>query len=147
MYRRPKYYLKHEVLLPISFHDTDAMKVVWHGNYIKYFELARESLFNSFQFSYDRMKEYVFAMPITECCCKYRKPLSVTDKFAKVICMLCEYDVKFEICYEVYAKDSDTLCAYGKTQQVIINATNGELFYETPEVLVKAIERYKNEHQ
>ena len=44
MYRRPKYRFKTESVFKISFHDTDAMGAVWHGNYIKFFELAREDM-------------------------------------------------------------------------------------------------------
>ncbi len=28
----------------LPFHDLDPMRVVWHGNYMKYFEIARDGL-------------------------------------------------------------------------------------------------------
>ena len=28
----------------IPFHDNDPMGIVWHGNYFKYFEMARDAL-------------------------------------------------------------------------------------------------------
>lgn len=30
-----------DVDLTIPFHDVDVMGVVWHGNYFRYFEIAR----------------------------------------------------------------------------------------------------------
>ncbi len=38
-----------DVELTIPFHDVDAMGVVWHGNYFRYFEIAREKLLGTFQ--------------------------------------------------------------------------------------------------
>ena len=35
-----------EVELTIPFHDVDMMGVAWHGNYFRYFEVAREALLN-----------------------------------------------------------------------------------------------------
>ena len=92
MYRRPKFILSHEAVFPISFHDTDAMGVVWHGNYIKFFELARETFLEEIKYGYQVMKEEGIAYPITECTCKYRKYLRVTDKVLRVVTLLCEYE-------------------------------------------------------
>ncbi len=147
MYRKPEYILRHETFIPISFHDTDAMRIVWHGNYIKYFEIARETMFNDFEFGYDMMKKHIFAMPIIECACKYRKPLKVTDKIVKVVSMLTQCEGKIEIHYEVYAFGSDELCAYGHTAQVMINARTNELLYATPDALLDAIYKYKKANE
>ena len=35
----------HEIRLSVPFHDLDPMDVVWHGNYLKYFDMARFALF------------------------------------------------------------------------------------------------------
>ena len=101
MYRRPKFILSHEAVFPISFHDTDAMGVVWHGNYIKFFELAREAFLEEIKYGYQDMKEEGIAYPITECTCKYRKYLRVTDKVLRVVTLLCEYEGKVVFHYEV----------------------------------------------
>ena len=42
-----KSYVSAEVEIEIPFHDVDSMKIVWHGNYAKYFEIARCALFES----------------------------------------------------------------------------------------------------
>jgi acyl-CoA thioester hydrolase len=41
-----------EVEITIPFHDVDMMGVVWHGNYFRYFEIAREALLNQFDYGY-----------------------------------------------------------------------------------------------
>ena len=45
-----------EVELTIPFHDVDMMGVAWHGNYFRYFEIAREALLNQFDYGYRQMK-------------------------------------------------------------------------------------------
>ena len=45
-----------EVELTVPFHDVDMMGVVWHGNYFRYFEIAREALLNQFDYGYRQMK-------------------------------------------------------------------------------------------
>jgi len=30
-----------EIRLEVPFHDVDALRIVWHGHYLKYLELAR----------------------------------------------------------------------------------------------------------
>ena len=30
-----------DVMIEVPFHDVDTMNVVWHGHYLKYFEIAR----------------------------------------------------------------------------------------------------------
>ena len=38
------YNVEFETEITIPFFDLDPMNVVWHGNYIKYFEIARCNL-------------------------------------------------------------------------------------------------------
>jgi len=35
----------YQVKLTVPFHDLDPLHVVWHGNYLKYFDIARFGLF------------------------------------------------------------------------------------------------------
>ena len=30
-----------DVIIEVPFHDVDTMNVVWHGHYLKYFEIPR----------------------------------------------------------------------------------------------------------
>ena len=39
-----------EIELSPAFHDCDPMHVVWHGNYFKYFEIARCALLQRYDY-------------------------------------------------------------------------------------------------
>lgn len=143
MYKRPKFIAKKECVFPISFHDTDAMQVVWHGNYIKFFELAREAMFEEFGYTYEQMQKDKLIFPITEVSCKYRRSLTINDKALKVIAMLTDFEGKLIVCYEVYKVGYDKhLCAYGKTEQVAMTTDTLELQFQTPKALLEAIDRH-----
>ena len=38
--------------LEVQFFDVDSMRVVWHGNYVKYLEVARCELLKLFDYNY-----------------------------------------------------------------------------------------------
>ena len=49
--------LVEEITLAPAFHDCDPMQVVWHGNYFKYFEIARCALLQRYDYDYPQMQE------------------------------------------------------------------------------------------
>ena len=55
-----------EVELTIPFHDVDMMGVAWHGNYFRYFEIAREALLNQFNYGYRQMKASGYLWPVVD---------------------------------------------------------------------------------
>ena len=70
-----------EVELTIPFHDVDMMGVVWHGNYFRYFEIAREALLNQFNYGYRQMKESGYLWPVVDTRVKYRDVLTFEQRF------------------------------------------------------------------
>ena len=34
-----------DIDMKVAFHDLDPLQIVWHGNYLKYFDVARFGLF------------------------------------------------------------------------------------------------------
>ncbi len=48
--------LSHEIELSPAFHDLDPMDIVWHGNYAKYLEIARNALMAKFDYDYPQMR-------------------------------------------------------------------------------------------
>ena len=60
-----------EIEVSPAFHDLDPMDVVWHGNTLKYLELARCALLQSFDYDYPQMRESGYVWPIVDLRCKY----------------------------------------------------------------------------
>ena len=60
-----------EIEVSPAFHDLDPMDVVWHGHTLKYLELARCALLQSFDYDYPQMRESGYVWPIVDLRCKY----------------------------------------------------------------------------
>ncbi len=65
----------------VRYAETDAMGVVWHGNYLAYFEEARtEGLRSTGAFSYRTMEEEGIMMPVVEVGMTYFSPAKYDDE-------------------------------------------------------------------
>ena len=60
-----------EVDIEVPFHDADMMYVAWHGHYLKYFEIARCALLDTFSYNYMDMMASGYAWPIIEAHLRY----------------------------------------------------------------------------
>ena len=68
------YPLSHTAQVRVNYFDTDQMGVVWHGNYIKYFEMAREELFRTLGLPYSEVEKAGIMMPIVDVSVEYKYP-------------------------------------------------------------------------
>ncbi len=68
------YPLEHNAKIRVNYFDTDQMGVVWHGNYIKYFEMAREELFREAGLPYSELEKSGVMMPIVDVAVEYKFP-------------------------------------------------------------------------
>lgn len=58
----------------VIYADTDAMGIVYHTNYIKWFEIGRGELFRQMEMTYARIEEQGYGMPLTEVYAHYLSP-------------------------------------------------------------------------
>ena len=68
------YPISHVAEIRVNYFDTDQMGVVWHGNYIKYFEMAREELFRTLGLPYAEVEKAGIMMPIVDVAVEYKFP-------------------------------------------------------------------------
>lgn len=70
-----------EITLSAAFHDLDPMNVVWHGNYVRYFEQARCALLARYHYDYPAMRDSGYAWPVVDMRVKYVGPLTYGQSF------------------------------------------------------------------
>ena len=119
-----------------SFHDTDAMGVVWHGNYLKFFEKAREALFRKFNYGYKEMVNSGYVWPIVDAKIKYTAP-ALAEQTLEIFAKLEEYEHRIKISYLIKDKKTAKKTTSGYTTQVAFSATNQELSFVTPDIFFK----------
>jgi len=136
-------YLHAEAEIEIPFHDCDPMQVVWHGNYARYFEVARGKLLDLIEFNYDAMEQSGFAWPIVDMRTKYVRPLLFRQTII-VKAELIEYESRIKIRYVIIDKQSGEKLTSGYTTQVAVCIETREMQYVSPDVLVNKIRNLEN---
>ena len=61
----------------VQFYECDPLQIVWHGNYLKYFEEGREAFCREHGLSYLDAKKNGYATPIVKSTCEHKLPLQV----------------------------------------------------------------------
>ena len=126
--------------LKVPFHDLDPLNVVWHGNYLKYFDIARFGLFSEAGidlYRYSLEKKYIF--PLTKTSTKYISPLRHNDDFFCTATLL-ESTVKIVIGFEIRKVSDNVVCTRGTSDQVAVKIPEMEIMFEIPQDIRKALE-------
>jgi len=71
--------LTDRIEIKVRFGEVDSMRIVWHGNYLKYFEDGRESFGAKYKIGYLDVHNYNVMIPIVKTTCDYKKPLVYGD--------------------------------------------------------------------
>jgi acyl-CoA thioester hydrolase len=116
--------------LEVPFHDVDALQVVWHGHYLKYFEVARTALFRAKGLHSERFRDLGFGLLIMESHCRHTYPLRFGDT-ARVSAWFKDLDHRIHVAYEVHNLTAGRRAARGHTHLVTLDA-DGALMLETP---------------
>lgn len=117
----------------IRFSEVDSMGVVWHGNYAKYFEDAREAFGEKYKLGYLMMYELGFFEPIVELGFKYKRPMIYGMK--PEICLVyrpCEA-AKIIFDYEIHDAATKEVYAIGHSVQVFMDRNTHQLVLNNPD--------------
>lgn len=123
-----------EVSIKVPFHDVDSMNVVWHGNYFRYFEVAREALLDQFGYGYRAMKASGYVWPVVDTRVKYRDVVTFEQQIL-VRASVEEFENRLKIGYQIADAASGKRTTTGYTIQVAVDAVTGEMCYVSPAVL------------
>ena len=107
----------------IRYYETDQMGFVHHSNYLRYFELARIEWISSLGFSYQKMEERGYLMPVINANIEFKRPLTFGNSFRVKIQSKEIPKVKFELIYEIIL-DKDIIIARGSTILAFLSSHN-----------------------
>ncbi|MEW9698317.1 acyl-CoA thioesterase [Paenibacillus sp. SI8] len=65
--------------LRVRYEETDQMGVVYHANYLTWFEIGRTELIRELGYPYRRIEEKGLLLPLVEAAVKFRKPARYDD--------------------------------------------------------------------
>lgn len=126
-------YIEDSTTVRVRFSESDAMGVVWHGNYLKYFEDGRERLGDQFGMSYLNIANAGFVAPIVSVDVKYLSPITFGQE-VKVICRLIDSKAaKIIHEYEIWNNETNQISCKGRTEQVFLDEKSRSLELTYPD--------------
>jgi acyl-CoA thioester hydrolase len=134
------YNISAEAEITVEFFDLDPMQVVWHGNYINYFEIGRRTLLEKIGYGYAEMKDSGYAFPVIEISAKYVSPLKFRDR-ARIKAILVEYENRLRIKYEIRNAATGTITTKGQSTQMAYDIKARESCFVCPRALIDKVER------
>jgi len=110
---------------------VDSLGIVWHGNYLKYFEDGREAFGKQFNFTYMDIFGKGYFAPIVKVNCDYKKPLEYGDSAIVETIFVDTIAAKVIFDYKIYRERDKELAASGSTTQIFMDS-NRQLMLTVP---------------
>src|SRR5690625_3264733 len=108
-----------ESKIKVRYQETDQMGVVYHANYLVWFEIGRTNLIEQLGFNYADMEQKGVVSPVIDIEAKYKKPLKYGDT-ATVKTIIEKYDGFRVVYYYEIFKESGELAVSGRTTHVCV---------------------------
>ena len=127
---------EHTASVRVRYGETDQMGVVYHANYLLYFEEGRTELLRRTGLPYGELEARGILLVVTEAACRYRAPARYDEtlEIRTRVDRLGRASVRFV--YEVRGADG-RLCAEGHTELASVDA--GKRLVRLPEDVVERL--------
>jgi acyl-CoA thioester hydrolase len=116
------------------------MRVVWHGHYVKYFELARCALLRRIDYDYPQMQESGYLWPVVEIHLRYARAARYGQRVTAQAQLL-EYENRLKIGYVISDRATGERLTKGWSLQVAVDAATQELQFVSPQVLIDKVRK------
>ena len=104
----------------VRYAETDQMGMVYHANYLVWFEVARTDLLRQFGWTYREMEQAGVRLPVIEAHCTYRRPARYDDEIEVRAVGRLLSPVRMEFSYEVVLTKDGTTAAVGTTRHAAL---------------------------
>ena len=115
---------EHEIQLRVRYSETDQMGVVYHGNYLPYFETGRVEWLRNHGISYKSMEDSGTALPIVSLTLNYKKPARYDEILFVRTIFKSQTSVKLEFDCEI-RNDKNELLTTGYFLLVFVDIKTG----------------------
>jgi acyl-CoA thioester hydrolase len=118
--------------IKVRFSEVDSMRIVWHGNYLKYFEDGREAFGDRYNLGYLDVYKYDIMIPIVSINIDYKRPLEYGDTVIVETKFVNSDAAKIIFDYRLFRNSDHELVATGRSVQVFLTP-GGELILTSPD--------------
>jgi len=111
-----------EAKLRVRYAETDKMGVVYHSNFVIWFEVGRVELLRQLGFQYSEMEaEDNCHIPVVDLRVRYKAPALYDDEIVVRTQIKNVRSSLLHFSYEVFREADRTLLATGETMHIIVN--------------------------
>lgn len=95
----------HKFTNRVRYPECDRMSIVYHSNYIIWFDMGRTEFLRSIGYSYDKLEEEGIWLPVIEVGCTYKSPGRYDDNLTIEVYIQKLSKVKITFGYRVFKED------------------------------------------
>ncbi len=111
-----------ETKLRVRYAETDKMGVVYHSNFVIWFEVGRVELLRQLGFRYSEMEaEDNCHIPVVDLRVRYKAPAQYDDEIVVRTQIKNVRSSLLHFSYEIFREGDRTLLATGETMHIIVN--------------------------
>ncbi len=103
----------------VRYAETDMMGIVYHANYLPWFEIGRTTLLKEHGFSYRELEASGYRLPIVEISAKYHRPALYDDAITIITTLIEKPTLRIKIAYEI--RRGEELLVTGQSQNVFVD--------------------------
>jgi acyl-CoA thioester hydrolase len=129
--------VKASVEFVVPFHDVDSLRIVWHGHYLKYLELARTELFREVGLDAGGQQRGAHGFLVIEAGCRHIAPLRYGDR-VRVLAWIRDVTHRIQIAYEITNLTRDQKAARAYTTLATVDSS-GRLLLKTPQGIAERL--------
>ena len=107
--------------LRVRYQETDQMGVVYHANYLNWFEITRTEWIRELGVAYSRIEELGILLPVIEAQIKYMQPARYDDLIEVYLRPVDVSTLRVGLEYEVRRQLDGELLVTGSTRHVWVN--------------------------
>ncbi len=130
--------MKITVFHQVTFNEMDPMGVVWHGNYVNYFELARSALLAKIGLTYTDMQQRGHYWPVVKLRCKYIKSATLNQRLA-ITAELKDYTNSLTMSFIIRDAESGDILTKGETMQMAVDVRTGSTSIVNPDYFIELV--------
>lgn len=120
--------------IEVRFNECDPLGIVWHGNYVNYFQEGREAFGKKYKLNYKEMYLQGIATPIVHLQGDFKRTMQYQDIALVETTYRLSPAAKIIFDYVITNEKSGNLICKGTTTQVFVSGKEMELMLVVPEV-------------
>ena len=133
--------IKETVEFQIEFYDVDSMQIAYHGNYVKYMEVARCALLRKIGYDYNQMSADGYVWPVVDLHIKYIRPMTFMQKIRAEATLL-EYEVCLKLSYKFMDAETGALLTKAESTQMAMEMKTNDSLWTSPKCFVDKVNAY-----